>query len=304
MKYLALILTATILFSCSSNQSNSNEKSPDQNEQSLADSAVAIDSTDAIDTSDVDLPRLETYSEEIQIVLDEAGLNGSILVYNPKLNDWISNDFDWSSKGDLPASTFKIVNSIIALETRVVDNDSTLFKWDGKKRRLSVWERDMVFRDAFHLSCVPCYQDIARKVGSKRMTSYLDLFEYGNMKVNPSTIDIFWLEGESKISQVQQIEFLKKFYYSKLPISKRTELAMKRLMVIDKNDNYTLSGKTGWSLRENNNTGWFVGYIEKEDQEYFVATRVTPKKGFDMNLFPQIRLRVTLDAMKAFGLIK
>jgi len=55
----------------------------------------------------------------------------------------------------MPASTFKIVNSIIALETGVVENDSTMFKWNGEKRRLPIWEQDLTFRDAFHFSCVP-----------------------------------------------------------------------------------------------------------------------------------------------------
>ena len=110
------------------------------------------------------------------VILDSTGLSGSILIYDPQINSYFSNDFQRSSKGFLPASTFKIPNSLIALETGVVENDSTLFKWDGKKRRLQSWERDMTFREAFHASCVPCYREIAQKIGVGRMKDYLQKF--------------------------------------------------------------------------------------------------------------------------------
>lgn len=97
-------------------------------------------------------------------------------------------------KRNLPASTFKITNSIIALETGVVENDSTLLKWNGEKRRFKNWEQDLILRDAFHFSCVPCYQEIARKVGENKMNKFLKKLDYGNMKVDSSNLDLFWLE--------------------------------------------------------------------------------------------------------------
>lgn len=62
-------------------------------------------------------------------------------------------------------------------------------------------------------SCVPCYQEIARKIGTIKMKEYLEKFEYKNMIFDSLTIDNFWLEGNSKISQKQQIDFLRKFYF-------------------------------------------------------------------------------------------
>ena len=236
-----------------------------------------------------------------QEIIDSAGLSGAILFFDPQQNTYYSNDFEWADQGRLPASTFKIPNSIIALETGVVEDDSTLFKWNGESRRLSIWERDMIFRDAFHLSCVPCYQDIARRVGVERMRANLDKLQYGNMVFDSTGIDLFWLEGDSKISSFQQIDFLARFYRSELPISRRTESIMKRLMVIEETEAYKLSGKTSWSIRNGNRHGWFVGYLEIEDEIYFFATNVVPQEQFNMGFFAMIRTKITMEALRTLG---
>ncbi len=239
-----------------------------------------------------------------QSILDTAQVTGSVLIFDFQKNIYYSNDFKWATKGRLPASTFKIPNSIIALESDVVKNDSTLFKWDGRERYLKVWEQDLIFRDAFQFSCVPCYQEIATKIGEKRMNSYLTQLDYGNMKVDSTNITLFWLEGGSRINQFQQIDFLKRFRESELPISKRTEQIVKKMMIIENNDNYTLSGKTGWSIRNGNNNGWFVGYVEVESNVYFFATNIEPKKQFDMKMFPMIRTKITTKALRQLDIIK
>ncbi|MCC5930894.1 MAG: class D beta-lactamase [Cyclobacteriaceae bacterium] len=241
--------------------------------------------------------------EDFQAIIDTASIEGAVLIYDLEEDKYYSNDFVWTKKGYLPASTFKITNSIIALETGTVENENTLLKWDGEKRRFKTWEQDLIFRDAFHYSCVPCYQEIAKKIGVKKMIKYLDTLEYGKMDVDSSNINIFWLEGESRITQFQQIDFLRRFYQSKLPISQRTESIMKKMLVIEENEVYKLSGKTGWSIRNGNNNGWFVGYIETSSKTYFFATNVEPKQQFDMDMFPMIRKNITLKAFETLKII-
>ena len=281
MKNLIGLFSALLLFSCSNNESTEPVKTDDSIQSS---------------------PRKEEV-HEFQTILDSANLTGSILIYSASDSTYYSNDFEWAEIGRLPASTFKIVNSIIGLETGVVEDDSTIFKWDGQPRRLKIWEQDLVFRDAFHKSCVPCYQEIARSIGSKRMNDYLTKLDYGDMVVADTNIDVFWLEGDSKISQMQQISFLKRFYYNDLPIQDRTTKLMKKLMVIDETDSYTISGKTGWAIRNGHNNGWFVGYLEKEGKVYFFAVNVDPKEAFNMDLFPKIRTEVALKAFESMGII-
>ncbi len=249
------------------------------------------------------IAEIYTNTPSLQIILDNAQLNGSILIYDIEKNIYYSNDFEWAKTGRLPASTFKIPNTIIGLETGVIANDSTKFKWDGINRSVQNWNQDLVLKNAFHYSCVPCYQKIARKIGSTRMKNYLQKLNYDKMVVNSTNIDLFWLEGDSKINQFQQIDFLKRFTNSKLPITKRTHTIMKNILVIDSTKNYTISGKTGWSIRNNANNGWFVGYIKKKDKMYYFATNITPKPTFNMGLFPSIRKIITYNALKELNYI-
>jgi beta-lactamase class D len=253
---------------------------------------------------DKEIVHSELYSRDFQQIIDSADVTGSILVYDPQIHTSYSNDFKWCEIGFLPASTFKIPNSIIALETRVVENDSILFRWNGEKRRLPAWEHDLTFIDAFRVSCVPCYQEIARKIGSKRMNEYLKKLNYGNMIVDSSNIDVFWLEGESRISMNQQLDFITRYYNQELPISTRTWGILKRMMEIENNGIYIFSGKTGWSIRNGNNSGWFVGYLESKNSVYFIVTNIEPREEFNMDFFPKIRTQISLEAFRKLKIIE
>ncbi|ANQ49205.1 class D beta-lactamase [Flammeovirga sp. MY04] len=267
-----------LLFSCGSNPS-SDQKKKHQNTAS------------------------EIHESTFQDILDSAQVNGSILIYDVEKDTYLSNDFDWAKTGKLPASTFKIPNSMIALETGVVENDSTILKWDGRPKAIKVWEQDLPFYKAFKYSCVPCYQEIARKVGVDKMNDYLKKLAYKGMDVREENIDMFWLVGASRITQYQKIDFLNRLIDSKLLISDRTEKIIKQIMVIDEKPNYTLRGKTGWSTDNNVNNGWFVGYITFENNTYIFATNLEPQETFDMKGFPRVRSAVTMEAFKALQLL-
>ena len=237
-------------------------------------------------------------------LFDKHKLNGAILIEDVVSDKRYSNNFSLCDSGFMPASTFKIPNSIIALETGVVESDTTVFHWNGEKRRLKLWERDLTFREAIQASCVPCYREVARKIGVQHMKYYLSQFSYGKMDVDSANIDLFWLEGNSRITANQQVEFLKKFYFKKLPISERTHSIVSSMLVNDSLADYKLSGKTGWAIRENHNTGWYVGYLETKGKVYFFATVFEPGESFDMNSFSQIRKEITIEAFRLLGIIE
>lgn len=241
---------------------------------------------------------------ELNEILESKSLTGSIVIFDNQNSTYYSNSFENFEKGYLPASTFKIPNAIIAFELGTIKDENFVFAWDGNPRRIPIWNKEMTFREAFHMSCVPCFQELARKAGPENMNKYLKQFNYGEMLVDSNNIDRFWLEGDSKISQKQQIDFLRDLYFSKLGVSKVTEEKIKKLIFIEETEYYKLSGKTGWAIRDNNNTGWFVGYLKTSNNIYFFATRVEPDMRFDMNLFPIIRSEVTLKAFKTLDFIK
>ncbi|WP_027125401.1 class D beta-lactamase [Gelidibacter mesophilus] len=241
---------------------------------------------------------------ELQAILDSSKVAGSILIYDLNEDRYYSNDFKWASMGHLPASTFKIPNSIIGVETGVIESDSTIFKWDGEKKWSKNWEQDLVLKNAFQWSCVPCYQEVAREIGVKRMNNYVDKLNYGNLTIDALHIDTFWLVGQSRISQMQQIDFLKRLYNSELPIAGRTEKIMKHIMRIEETDQYKLSGKTGLSNENGHYNGWFVGYIEIKSTTYIFATNLEPQEEFDVDLFIKQRSDLTLLAFKRLNLLK
>ncbi|MBW4360915.1 class D beta-lactamase [Flavobacterium taihuense] len=249
------------------------------------------------------LKKNEVLKPEFATILESLKVKGAVLIYDVKNNTYYSNDFTWAKTGIIPASTFKIPNSIIALETGVIQNDSVIFKWNGEQRNNKKWEQDLTFKKAFQVSCVPCYQEVARKIGVNRMKTYLKKLDYPGMFFDTITIDNFWLQGESKISQMQQIDFLERLYFSKLPISKRTENTMRNIMIIENTKSYTLSGKTGWGMRADLDNGWFVGYIETNNLAYFFALNVEMKNA-TMDSFPAIRMNAIKEAFRKLKLIE
>ena len=59
-----------------------------------------------------------------------------------------------------PASTFKIPNTLIALNEGIVTKDSVIV-WDKKIREYESWNKDQTLLTAFKSSCVWCYQEFA-----------------------------------------------------------------------------------------------------------------------------------------------
>jgi beta-lactamase class D len=120
------------------------------------------------------------------------------------------------------------------------------------------------------------------------------------MVFDSTSIDNFWLEGNSKISQFQQIDFLKRLFNKELPIKEKTYEVMNQIMLLDENPDYTLYGKTGWAQpNDSTNIGWFVGYAVTSNNTYFIATNIQPNEGFDISNFNKLRTQVSLEGLKS-----
>src|SRR6202165_3472141 len=184
-----------------------------------------------------------------------------------KVDDYlvIASDKNRSGEAVLPASTFKIPNSVIALETGVVgDPDKDVFKWDGVTRNIETWNRDHTMRTAIAASAVPVYQEIARRIGQERMQKYVDLFEYGNRDIGGG-IDQFWLTGSLRIDPVQQVDFVDRLRRGVLPVSKRSQELARDILPVTKAGDSIIRAKSGLVGAENGkpSLGWMVGWAEK-----------------------------------------
>jgi beta-lactamase class D len=210
-------------------------------------------------------PQRSEFREDLAKRFTAEGTVGTFVGY--KVDDYliVASDKNRSGEAMLPASTFKIPNSLIALETGVVaDTDKEVFKWDGVKRSIEPWNKDHTLRSAFAASAVPVYQDIARRIGAERMQKYLDLFEYGNRDIGGG-IDQFWLTGDLRIDPMQQVDFVDRLRRGVLPVSKRSQDLVRDILVVTKVGDSIIRAKSGLLGAESGkpSLGWMVGWAEK-----------------------------------------
>lgn len=205
----------------------------------------------------------------------------------------------------LPASTFKIVNSLIGLQTGKIVNDSMVIKWDGIKRGIDAWNKDLTMYEAFRVSAVPYYQEVARRIGKDTMQLWLDSLKYGaktdtqKIIIN-SPIDTFWLDNSIKITPDQELGLVKQLYFDQLPFFKSYQEVVKRAMLFENNANYRLAYKTGWGFTEQHHAlGWITGWIEENNHPYFFVLNIeSPDKGFDMS---KVRINMLKEILKELG---
>ena len=182
-----------------------------------------------------------------------------------------------------PCSTFKILNTLIGLETGVLRGADHFMAWDGKTRSIEAWNRDHILATAMKYSVVWYYQEVARAIGRERLTAYVNRVAYGNQDLS-GPIDRFWLGDSLTISIEEQVAFLKKFYGDKLPFSPKN-LALTRLLLVQEGfEGVTFSGKTGSAWQDGAYTmGWFVGHLRAPRGEYVFALNLmggTKPNGF------------------------
>lgn len=228
----------------------------------------------------------------------DSGLEGTFILTKLNSDSLLVYNFERSKIRYMPASTFKIPNSLIALEENAIIDENEFFKWDGQKRSFENWNQDQNLRTAIKYSCVWFYQELARRIGEEKMQYYLDTCKYGNAKMG-ANIDTFWLEGDIRISAYEQIEFLIKFLNKDLPFSERAFEIVKRIMLINSTDSYKYYAKTGWTGRVENEIGWYVGFIEKEGENWIFALNI------DMNGIKdaKYRIEITESILESEGII-
>ena len=233
------------------------------------------------------------------------GVNGSILIYDLNQDLFYQHNPDRNNTAFLPASTYKIPNSLIALETGVIQNDVNILTWDGIERGLAdapidEWNQDLNMRLAFKYSAVWFYQVLARKIGHQRMQDFVTKIQYGNQNIGgKEDIDQFWLEGELSITPRQQIDFLRRLQQNDLPFAQKNIDLVKDIAIAEETDNYVLRGKTGIATSVTPQIGWYVGYLEQNDNIYFFATNIDVVSDKDV----AARLEVTRLCLQDLGLL-
>jgi beta-lactamase class D len=237
---------------------------------------------------------------DLRPVVDATGFAGTVLLYDLRRDRLYTVYGEGADERRPPASTFKIANALIALETGLVEDENAILPWDGVVRPdQEEWNLDLSLRDAFLRSAVPHFQGLARSIGPARMQAALDRLGYGNRDISGG-IDRFWLEGSLGISPREQLDFLVRLYRNQLPLSVRTQETVKRLMLREETETHRIRGKTGWALRVERQVGWWIGWVERGDDVYFFVTSLVAEKP-DPRAFTRARLEVTAELLSRLG---
>lgn len=210
--------------------------------------------------------------EDLKKHFDAQKVEGSFAMFDNSRGQHIIYNPQRDTTRFMPASTFKIVNALVALQTGRLSTDSSIIPWDSVVRSNPEWNRDLPLYEAFRVSSVPHFQWIARQVGRDTMQRYLDSIHYGNMKIGPK-IDSFWLDNTLKISPDEQVGLVKMVYFRQFKFMRQSvQEQVKRMMIQENNTTYQLAYKTGWGQTgAGNELGWMVGWIEENRHVYFFA---------------------------------
>lgn len=223
-------------------------------------------------------PNNVTIDNSLKKYFDGQNSDGCFALFNNGNGQFtIYNLARYRDSAFLPASTFKIINSLIGLQTGIITNDSMVIKWDGKVRDVPEWNQDLSMYKAFRVSAVPYYQEVARRIGKDTMQHWLDSLAYGTKKIRTG-IDTFWLDNSLKITPDEELGVVKRLYFNQLPFFTTYQLMVKNAMLFEDKPTHTLYYKTGLAKKEDGTPlTWVVGFIEENRHPYFFVLNMETK---------------------------
>jgi beta-lactamase class D len=200
------------------------------------------------------------------------GKEGTMVLTNLKNNNTYVYNEKRSTQKLTPESTFKVPNALIGLQMNAVRDEYEVKRWDGVVREFETWNRDHTLASAMRESAIWFYQDMARDIGETAMQGYVAEMGYGNQDISGG-IDSFWLDSSLKISALEQARFMKKLVNETLQFDEKHQKTVKRMMIQDEQDSYTLHGKTGTRLSDAG-LGWYIGYVETKKETWVFAVNM------------------------------
>jgi beta-lactamase class D len=209
--------------------------------------------------------------------------SGNVMVYNMELD----------TQRISPGTSFKIINSLIGLETGKIVDSKTPIIIDGKSIPLT---------EAFKNSITAYFQDVARRVGKDTLQKTIDSIQYGNKNLS-GAVDSFWLNNHLKISPDEQVGLVYRLYFDKLPFSKYAQESVRTLMKHEENTLFKYYYATGTGVDEKNNPiGWVIGWVEENLHVYFFSTLIkSADKSMDMD---SVSLKITKGILTELGYFK
>lgn len=235
---------------------------------------------------------------EIAALFAEAGVQGTVVLARLDGQEVIVHNAARAEQRLPVASTFKIFNTLIALEEGAISGIDEVMPWDGRLHPYPDWNQDQTLKSAFAVSCVWCYQRLAERIGAERYRVHLAQADYGRLD-EPFVTTEFWLDGRLTISALEQVRFLRQVIERRLPYRSQTYAGLRAIMLAEEGRDFRLYAKTGWAARATPQIGWYVGYVETAEATWIFALNLDTRDASDLPL----RQALTRASLQAKGII-
>lgn len=241
-------------------------------------------------------------------LMQSCAVTGSVTLYDKERDTWWYSNREDAQDVSLPSSTFKIIHSLIALDSGVVVDEKQVIPWDGEEKRIPwsgelvpAWNKDTDMQTAFQNSTIWFYEALAQQIPLAAYHRHLEAADYGNGNLTGDNGVNFWVYGNFAVSPIGQIRFLRRLEGGYLPFPEHSMEIVKRIMIVEQAPEYTIRAKTGWTLKDGRNIGWWVGYASTRDNTYFFATRLYSAIGTDSSAMLGCRKSLTKAALREIG---
>lgn len=192
----------------------------------------------------------------------DYGHDGAFLLQRDGRPTQVVHDDAFADTPLRPASTFKVMLGLIALETGALKSADEIVRWDGTPYpKHPEWQRDMTLRQAMQSSSEGYFRILAKRIGRERLAQWVTRVGYGNGRIGDSAPDV-WHDGVLTVTARQQLAFVDRLRRGDLPFSKTTIAAVKAAMREDGKSATKIYGKTGTHFDGRHGNAWWIGWVE------------------------------------------
>lgn len=219
-------------------------------------------------------------------ILDESknfGSNsGSFVMYSMKKDKYYIYNEKESRKRYSPDSTYKIYLALFGLDRHIISDKNSRMSWNHNHYPFDSWNKDQDLNTAIQNSVNWYFERISNQLSKNYTSDQLKQLNYGNK--NLGSYKAYWLEDSLKISNLEQVIVLKNMMEQNNHFSKNEKKQLSSSLLIRKNENYELYGKTGTGIVNGKyNNGWFVGYVITNHDKYYFSTHLSDEKASGKN---------------------
>ncbi|HGO3149554.1 TPA: beta-lactam sensor/signal transducer BlaR1 [Staphylococcus aureus] len=219
-------------------------------------------------------------------ILDESknfGSNsGSFVMYSMKKDKYYIYNEKESRKRYSPDSTYKIYLALFGLDRHIISDKNSRMSWNHNHYPFDSWNKDQDLNTAIQNSVNWYFERISNQLSKNYTSDQLKQLNYGNK--NLGSYKAYWLEDSLKISNLEQVIVLKNMMEQNNHFSKNEKKQLSSSLLIRKNENYELYGKTGTGIVNGKyNNGWFVGYVITNHDKYYFSTHLSDGKASGEN---------------------